>query len=248
MTPRRIIFSTVGVLWLVMISLLVQREAGLNAEGSSYRDVVRRGLLDDDVILDIYWNTKKVGESRTTHAISENGGTIHNETKLSLPGTYAADVDISSVAQINAGFELTSILANAKWGDQEISVVGRTEGGNLNVRIAGLGPNRSFSIPTPNAMAFAGGPFPMLEVEELKVGAEWEVPLFDPAGVWVTKGNAIVVGKQELFWGGDLWECYRILVRDSMGRKMLTAWSDEDGKLLKVEFSGIALIRRPDED
>ncbi len=88
----------------------------------------------------------------------------------------------------------------------------------------------------------------MLAVKDLRVGAEWDMPLFDFTTMRPARALARVSGRQKIPWAGSLRDCYRIVVTDTLGRKMLTAWSDGEGRLLKMEFAGIKFVRRSDED
>ncbi len=243
---KKISFAVICLFWLVMTGLLVRSEIGLTADEAFYREFVKMGLSDRDVVMDIYWNGKKTGESKTSHVLSESGGTILNEAALSIEGI--GDVKVSTMAQVDKELALRHIVVNVEYGEEQIYAVGMAEGDSLRVRITGLGPEKDFRIPNPGAMAFASGPLPMLAVKDLRVGSEWDMPLFDFAAMKAARGRARVSGRQKIPWAGSLVNCYRIVVTDTLGRKMLTAWSDSEGKLLKMEFAGIKFVRRADED
>lgn len=243
---KKISFAVVCLFWLVMTGLLVKKEMGFTADEAFYREFVKMGLSDRDVVMDIYWNGKKVGESRTSHVLSDTGGTILNEADLSIEGV--GDVSISTMARVNKDFALQHIVADVTYGKERIYAIGRAEGNDLRVRITGLGSEKEFLIPNSGAMAFASGPLPMLAAKNLRVGAEWDMPLFDFTTMRPERALARVAGRQKIPWAGSLRDCYRIVVTDTLGRKMLTAWSDSEGKLLKMEFAGIKFVRRSDED
>ena len=97
------------------------------------------------------------------------------------------------------------------------------------------------------AMAFASGPLPTLATKNLRVGAEWDMSLFDFATMGPTRARARVSGRQRIPWAGSLRNCYRIVVTDTLGREMLTGWSDGEGRLLEMEFAGVKFVRRSDE-
>ncbi len=246
MMAKKISFAVVCLFWLVMTGILIKREIVLTPDEAFYKEFMKMGLPGRDVVMDIYWNGKKMGESKTSHMLSDTGGTIFNEAALFVEGV--GDIKVSTMAQVDKDFALRHIVVNVTYGEKQICAVGRAEGNDLSVRITGLGPEKNFRIPNPGAMAFASGPIPMLTVKNLHVGAEWDMPLFDFAAMKTVRGRAQVAGRQRLLWAGSLRDCYRIVVNDALGRKMLTAWSDSKGKLLKMEFAGVKFVRRNDED
>lgn len=243
---KKISFAVVCLFWLVMTALLVRSEMGLTADEAFYSEFVKMGLSDRDVVMDIYWNGKKTGESKTSYVLSESGGTILNEAALSIEGI--GDVKVSTMAQVDRDFALRHVVVDVEYGKERVYAIGIAEGNDLRIRITGLGPEKDFRIPNPGAMAFASGPLPMLAVKDLRVGSEWDMPLFDFAAMKAARGRARVSGKQKIPWAGSLVDCYRIVVTDMLGRKMLTAWSDSERRLLKIEFAGIKFVRRADED
>ncbi len=243
---KKISFAVICLFWVVMTGLLVKREMGLTPDEAFYKEFVKMGLSDRDVVMDIYWNGKKAGESRTSHVLSESGGTILNEAALSIEGI--GDVKFSTIAQVDKESDLRRIVVDVEYGENRICAIGTVEGNDLRVRITGLGPEKDFRIPSSGAMAFASGPIPMLAVSDLRVGAEWDMPLFDFATMNAARGRARVSDRQEISWAGSLVDCYRIVVTDTLGRKMLTAWSDSEGRLLKMDFAGIKFVRRADDN
>lgn len=243
---RKISFAVVSLFWLVMMGLLVRRQMQISPDEAFYREFVKMGLSDDEIVMDIYWNGERTGESRTSHVLSESGGTIHNEAFLSLEGI--GDVSVSTMARVDRDFKLRHLLADITYEEKRVCVVGQADGDDINVTVTGWGPKKIFRVPNPGAMAFASGPFPALAVRDLRVGAEWDMPLFDFAFMKVERGRARVAGKQGLLWAGKLRDCYRIVLTDALGRKMLTGWCDTGGRLLKMEFAGVKFVRRPDEN
>jgi hypothetical protein len=243
---KKISLAVVCLFWLVMTGLLVRRQMESTADEVFYKKFVKMGLSDRDVVMDIYWNGKKTGESRTSHVLSESGGTILNEASLSIGGI--GDVRISTMAQVDKNLALRHIVVNVEYGEKQIYAVGRADGDDLRVRITGLGSERDFRIPNSGAMAFASGPLPTLAIKNLRVGAEWDMPLFDFATMRPARARARVSDRQKIPWAGSLRNCYRIVVTDTRGRKMLMAWSDDEGRLLEMEFAGVKFVRRNDED
>ncbi len=236
-------FCAVAIFWAVMMYLLVRSEAGVSVDEAFYREFVRGGTTDREVVMDIYWNGKKVGESKTLRTLSANGGTIQNETKFSVQESASGDVRFMTIAQIDKEFRVQHLVGVASFGGGEISLRGRADGDDLVVYITGMGEPKTFRMPNPGAVAFASGPVPAIAARNAEVGSQWEVPLLDFMSMKIVKGRARVVDRQKILWKGDLHDCSRVIVTDELGRKMLSAWCDRKGRVLKMEFSGIKFVR-----
>ena len=242
---KKVSFAVICLFWLVMTGLLVRKEMGFTPDETFYRKFVKMGLPGRDIVMDIYWNGKKMGESKTSHVLSQSGGTILNEAVLSIG--EIGDVRVSTMAQVDKDLVLRHIVVNVGYGEKRVYAIGRADGDDLRVRITGMGLEREFRMPNSGAMAFASGPLPTLATKNLRVGAEWDMSLFDFATMGPTRARARVSGRQRIPWAGSLRNCYRIVVTDTLGREMLTGWSDGEGRLLEMEFAGVKFVRRSDE-
>lgn len=241
---RKLCFAAVSLFWIAMMVFLVRKEAGTSTEDRFYREFFEGGIFGEETVMEIYWQGKKVGESKTSYTLSSDGVTIHNRLSLSFGDMAVENAKISIMTRIDKEFRLRRLLANAEYGGQEISVVGIPDGDNLSVKITGWGPERNFVVPSPDPRAFASGPFPALTVKNRRPGDEWDVPLFDFASMNIVQGRARVESREKHLWGGKERNCRRVVVRDTLGRQMLTAWADMEGRLLEIDFAGIKLIRK----
>jgi hypothetical protein len=246
---RKIVVACVISFWLVMMGLLIGRETALTAEEKFYDELSYSGLADETVLMDVFWGQRKVGETRTSRVVTDNGMTIRTAARFSLDGAGIGAVVFSSLARLNREFRIGHLLIKASWGNRQISAVGSAREEGLELKVKGLGPvEQAFTVPNSSGLTLASGLLPTLPTRQLRKGSEWDVPSFDLAAGRIVRGRAKVVSVQKLLWSGEMRNCYRINFTDSLGRRTLTAWAGLRGELLKVEVFGVTLVRRPDAD
>jgi hypothetical protein len=258
--------ATAGIaaFWLIMMTLLVQREilpayAAFRQEQvtpgySRIKELAQQGYSTQ---MGIYLGDRKIGYTRAklVDLPADEIVEIVNTTQISLnmsvgsvvPGmkAEALALKLNFKAQVGEdglhGFRLDVFSKGA--GAPLAIVDGKPIGETLSLKIHTGDQTRLEQVPFHANTILGNDMGPMVLPPKLSEGVKWPVRSLDPMTYTVRTAWATVRGKETIAIEGRDVKAYLITI--PYGTADFKVWADENGEVLKQKFLGFSFVKEP---
>lgn len=237
----------VVVLWLCMLTMLVQREMEKRSFINFDRQYIQRHIEEKEHWAGIYFNNKKIGYTQSSIKKIEEGYQIYENifldmTIMSVP--QQVYININSVADKNLYLKIFSF--KLKSGLLQVTAYGSAEGTALRVIVDTMGGTQKKTLQLKQPPIMASSLKYAVMKEGIKVGAVLNRTIFDPATMDFRPIHVHVESLEELILDDHTYQCYKI--RQQFNGIDVYTWIDEHGEILKEESpTGLIMIREDEK-
>ncbi len=228
----RLLTILVLVAWLTQMGVLVKRAYLEAGPASLAADLAQYGAGAQ--WKGVYYHGAKIGFFATQTKESGDGFEIREDGRLQLlllGMTSAARVQ--TIVDVDRSFTLRAFSFSLDPGTGKVEVSGRVIGRNLELAIHNASGTRRETRVLEEAPALSLNLARQLALNRLKVGARFQVPVFDPATLRNSKMDIEVLKREVLFIAGQPLPVYRLETHFSGLRA--STWMTELGEVVREE-------------
>jgi transglutaminase-like putative cysteine protease len=218
--------------WLTQMGALIKRTYLQAGPASLAADLAQYGAGAQ--WKGVYYRGAKIGFFATQMKDTGDGFRIQEDGRLQLlllGMTSAARVQ--TTVDVDRSFILRSFTFSLDPGTGKVEVSGRVVGRNLELSIRNASGARSETRTLAEAPALSLNLARQIALQRLKVGARFQIAVFDPATLRNSDMDIEVVKREVLFIAGQPLPVYRLETRFS-GLKAST-WMTELGEVVREE-------------
>jgi len=239
--------SGVMVVWLVTMSVLVKKTYFKPTPVALKMDQGAASLEESDSWMAIYHGDEKIGFVRSNIEREPDGYKVFESAVMHLRAVGVIHrVSTEIVGHLNRDTSLRSFVFVIDSGMVRFEARGRVEENRLFLKSGFGGETTESKVSLPSPLFLAASLRPYLSNQGLKVGARYQLSLFDPS-IMAQKSAAVeVLGREEVVIDGQTWDAYK--VKTSFSGLETVTWIDTHGERLKEEgLMGLRMVKTTKE-
>ncbi|MFH1015217.1 MAG: transglutaminase-like domain-containing protein [Nitrospirota bacterium] len=247
-TPKRLFYAAIVVLWVATTALLLFRHYGLN-QAAHY--AVNKEIFPEELYkgqwMGLYYKGEKTGYSYRKVEKMADGYKISEQMKMRLNVmNVLKDIETFTGAYLDSDLKLKSFdfMLNS---DMTMNIKGRVDGKNLKVSMETAGTK------SEQVIALKDEPFlnllviPNILKEGIKLGRKLSMTIIDPITMTQERILVEVEGKERMMSMNVMREVFRL--KGSFKGIEFSVWLTEKGEVLREETPlGFVLVRETEAD
>jgi hypothetical protein len=256
--------ATVGItaFWLIMMTLLVQREimpayeaAREEANTPGYariKELAEKGYSEQ---MGIYLGERRIGFTRASirDLPEEDAVRMDNTTQIRLnvpvggliPGAPGGGLDLKLNFTANvgeAGLQTFRLDVFSEGGSAPLAILdGQQIGDVLRVKVHQGEETRTEQVPFRSTSLLGNDMGPMVLPAKLEPGVKWPMRSLDPTTYTVRTAWATVKARETITVEGRDIAAYLITI--PYGTSEFKVWATKDGEVIKQKFFGFTFVR-----
>ncbi|MBI1810794.1 MAG: transglutaminase domain-containing protein, partial [Nitrospirae bacterium] len=247
-TPKRLFYAAIVVLWIVTTALLLFRHYGLNQAAHYAAD---KNIFSEELYkgqwMGLYYKGEKTGYSHRKVEKAGDGYKISEQTKMRLNVmNVQKDMETFTAAYLGPDMKLRSFdfMLNS---DVTMNIKGRVEGKNLKVSMETAGTKSEQMIALKDEPSLNLSLIPNILDGGIKTGKKLSMSIIDPLTMTRERIFVEVEGKERIMSMNVMREVFRL--RGSFKGIEFSVWLTEKGEVLREESPlGFVLIKETEAD
>ncbi len=247
-TPKRLFYAAIVVLWVAATALLLFRHYGLN-QAAHY--AVNKDIFPEELYkgqwMGLYYKGEKTGYSHRKVEKAGEGYKISEKTKMRLNVmNVLKDIETFTAAYLGPDMKLKSFdfMLNS---DVTMNIKGRVEGRNLKVSLETAGAKSEQVIALKDEPSLNLSLIPNILREGIKPDKKISMAVIDPITMTQERILVEVGGKERIMSMNVMREAFRL--RGSFKGIKFSVWLTEKGEVLREESPlGFVLIKETEAD
>jgi len=247
-TPKRLFYAVIVVLWVATTALLLFRHYGLN-QAAHY--AVNKDIFPEELYkgqwMGLYYKGEKTGYSYRKVEKLADGYKISEQMKMRLNVmNVLKDIETFTGAYLDSDLKLKSFdfMLNS---DMTMNIKGRVDGKNLKVSMETAGTKSEQVIALKDKPSLNLSLIPNILKEGIKLGRKLSMTIIDPITMTQERILVEVEGKERIMSMNVMREVFRL--KGSFKGIEFSVWLTEKGEVLREETSlGFVLVRETEAD